>query len=145
MAKKLRSANASVAEKFIESTEKKPTMEELEAQGQQKLIDDQKPQKPKSKTRKEPSKPETKEPSSETVKAGPQEQTTQPKVGQPKKYNEPVKAISFKLPESSIDKLRILANLYNKSVTQYILCKIDDDYEVNKDIIDKINTIKNDM
>lgn len=143
MAKKLRSANASVAEKFIESTEK-PTTEELEANGQQKLIDDQKPHEPKSKTKKEPSKLEDKRYESENVKAEPQEQTT-PKVGQPKKYNEPVKAISFKLPESSIDKLRVLANLYNKSVTQYILGKIDDDYEVNKDIIDKINTIKKDM
>ena len=135
MAKK-KISQVSAAEQFMKITE--PTAEELEAQGQQKMFDEPEA---KASIKEEPSE----QVQEKSTKPEQKVNISQPKVGQPKKYNEPVKSISFKLPVSSIDKLRTLANLYNKSVTQYILGKIEEDYLFNADVIEKINDIKKEM
>ena len=66
-------------------------------------------------------------------------------MGQPRKYNEPLKSISFKLPVSAIEKMKTLSNLYGESATQYILKKIEADYTENKEVIDKILELKKGM
>lgn len=131
----------SAAEKFKEiAAEQKTTPEkELEAQGQQVMFEEEKKSASGTKISTK------KKPLIHTKEEEQQEQSQIPKMGQPKKYDEPVKSISFKFPESSIDKLRILANLYGKSVTQYVLGKIEEDFRENREIIEKINAIKKEM
>lgn len=125
MAKKqLRPASAaSAAEKFIktaaEAEEKpQPTAEELEAAGQQRLIDEKQAQKPKAEKKKE-----------QTKKEEPKEQAKPPKMGQPKKYNEPTKHVSFSLPKSAVENLKILAGLRKTNQTQLILGLINRELE----------------
>ena len=55
-----------------------------------------------------------------------------------KKYDEPTKSISFKLPESAIDNMKEIANVYGVNTTQYLLMKINEDYEENKDLIERL-------
>lgn len=54
-----------------------------------------------------------------------QEQEPKRKPGQPRKYDEPVKRISFALPESSIEKLELLSAIHGINKTQFILGVIE--------------------
>lgn len=54
-----------------------------------------------------------------------------PKMGQPRKYNEPTKHISFSVPVSVIENLRILAALKKTNQTQIILKLINDEITKN--------------
>ena len=65
--------------------------------------------------------------------------STLPKIGQPKKYNEPTKHISFSFPISVIENLKILAGLKKTNQTQLILSLINT--ELNKEA-DKIEAYK---
>lgn len=124
---------ASAAEQFIKTTEEKqqPTAEELEAAGQQRLIDEKETQKPKAEKKKEaPVKKVEK-----TKKAEPEEKTEPPKMGQPKKYDEPTKHVSFSLPVSVIENLKILAGLRKTNQTQLILGMINRELESESDRI----------
>ena len=110
---------ASAAEQFIKTAEEKPqpTAEELEAAGQQRLIDEKQAQKPKAEKKKE-----------QTKKEEPKEQA-EPKMGQPKKYNEPTKHVSFSFPVSAVQNLKILAGLRKTNQTQLILGLINRELE----------------
>ena len=68
---------------------------------------------------------ETNESSSEKVKV--QEQVT--KMGQPRKYNEPTKHVSFSLPVSVVENMKILSALKRTSQTQLILGLINAELE----------------
>ena len=57
-------------------------------------------------------------------------------IGQPKKYNEPTKHISFSLPVSVIDKLTILAGFKKTNKTQLIISLINKEIEQETDRID---------
>lgn len=124
---------ASAAEQFIKTTEEKqqPTAEELEAAGQQRLIDEKETKKPKTEKKKEaPAKKEEK-----IKKEEPKEKTEPPKMGQPKKYDEPTKHVSFSLPVSVIENLKILAGLRKTNQTQLILGMINRELESESDRI----------
>jgi hypothetical protein len=136
MAKKLRSAAESVAGKFIETTEQKPAMEKLEALGQQRLIE--KDEKPEPKPKKKAQAP--KEKKQETAPPEPPKQPDDPTeakkaIGQPKKYDEPTKHVSFSLPLSVIEDLKILAGLKKTNQTQLILSMIKNELKAEQDRI----------
>ena len=124
---------ASAAEQFIKTTEEKqqPTAEELEAAGQQRLIDEKETKKPKTEKKKEaPVKKEDK-----IKKEEPKEKTEPPKMGQPKKYDEPTKHVSFSLPVSVIENLKILAGLRKTNQTQLVLGMINRELETEAEKI----------
>lgn len=126
---------ASAAEQFIKTAEEKkhPTAEELEAQEQQKLLEEKEAQKPKPRVK---SKPKA---TTATMKADMKEPAETQKMGQPKKYTEPTKHVSFSLPVSVIENLKILAGLKKTNQTQLILGMIN--REIEKEA-DKINAYK---
>lgn len=127
---------ASAAEQFIKTAEEKkhPTAEELEAQGQQKLFEEKEAQKPKPRVRKEQTKATT-----ATTQAVVKEPAETQKMGQPKKYTEPTKHVSFSLPVSVIENLKILAGLKKTNQTQLILGMINKEIEKEAN---KINAYK---
>lgn len=131
---------ASAAEQFINTAEEKkhPTAEELEAQGQQKLFEEKEAQKTKPRVRKEQTKAKPKA-TTATMKADMKEPAETQKMGQPKKYTEPTKHVSFSLPVSVIENLKILAGLKKTNQTQLILGMIN--REIEKEA-DKINAYK---
>ena len=61
----------------------------------------------------------------------------QPKLGQPRKYDEPTKHVSFSLPLSVIEDLRIIAGIEKTNQTQVILGLIRDKLEREADKIKK--------
>lgn len=67
------------------------------------------------------------------------------RAGAPRKYDEPTKSLTLKLPVSAIQRLRDLAALYGESATQYVLKKVTEDYQQNKAIIDRIEKLRNNM
>lgn len=117
---------ASAAEQFIKTAEEKPqpTAEELEAAGQQRLIDEKQAQKPRIEKKKE-----------QTKKEEPKKQAEPPKMGQPKKYNEPTKHVSFSFPVSVVENLKILAGLRKTNQTQLILNLINRELETEAEKI----------
>ena len=123
---------ASAAEQFIKTAEEKkhPTAEELEAQGQQKLFEEKEAQKPKPRVRKEQTKATT-----ATTKAVVKEPAETQKMGQPKKYTEPTKHVSFSLPVSVIENLKILAGLRKTNQTQLVLGMINRELETEAEKI----------
>ena len=122
---------ASAAEQFIKTMEEKPqpTAEELEAAGQQRLIGAKETQKPKAEKKKEQTK------TAEPKKEEPKEQAKPPKMGQPKKYNEPTKHVSFSFPKSAVENLKILAALRKTNQTQLILGLINRELEIEAEKI----------
>ena len=146
--------------KAIEKGQDTLTEKELEERGQERLpaMPEDKPEKKEKKkpaeSKKKPAekKPAKAEPSpaatsavsAETAPEGAGEEPAKV-MGQTRKYNEPLKSISFKLPVSAIEKMKTLSNLYGESATQYILKKIEADYTENKEVIDKILEIKKGM
>lgn len=122
---------ASAAEQFIKTTtaeeKPQPTAEELEAAGQQRLIDAKETQKAEKK------KEQTK--TAEPKKEEPKEQAKPPKMGQPKKYNEPTKHVSFSFPVSVVENLKILAGLRKTNQTQLILNLINRELETKAEKI----------
>lgn len=143
--------------KAIEKGQDTLTEKELEERGQERLpaMPEDKPEKKEkkkpaeSKMKPADKKPAKAEPSPaavsvESTSTGAGEEPAKV-MGQPRKYNEPLKSISFKLPVSAIEKMKTLSNLYGESATQYILKKIEADYTENKEVIDKILEIKKGM
>lgn len=143
--------------KAIEKGQDTLTEKELEERGQERLpaMPEDKPEKKEKKkpaeSKKKPvdKKPAKAEPSPaavsvESTSTGAGEEPAKV-MGQPRKYNEPLKSISFKLPVSAIEKMKTLSNLYGESATQYILKNIEADYTENKEVIDKILEIKKGM
>ena len=129
---------ASAAEKFIKTAEEKtqPTAEELEAAGQQRLIEETEAQKPKAEKKKQQTKKEAPaKKAAEPKKAEPKEQAEPPKMGQPKKYDEPTKHVSFSLPVSVIENLKILAGLRKTNQTQLVLGMINRELETEAEKI----------
>ena len=124
---------ASAAEQFIKTTtaeeKPQPTAEELEAAGQQRLIGAKETQKPKAEKKKEQTK------TAEPKKEEPKEQAKPPKMGQPKKYNEPTKHVSFSFPVSVVENLKILAGLRKTNQTQLILNLINRELETEAEKI----------
>ena len=131
MAKKLRSAS-SVAEKFIESTPKEPTTEELEAMGQQPLIKEQEGEQAQPQEKEQTQEPEQAEPTKDTEA---QDEPSKKAIGQPRKYTEPTKHVSFALPLSVIEDLKILASLKQTNQTQLILGMIKNEIAIEADKI----------
>lgn len=60
-------------------------------------------------------------------------------IGQPRKYDEPTKHVSFALPLSVVENLKILAGLKRTNQTQLILSLIQEELTLNAD---KIETYK---
>ena len=138
MAKKLRSASA--AEQFIKAAEAKeaPTAEELEAAGQQRLIGKEETQerriRRKAPIKKKKEETATPEPTPEPKEK--EEKTEEKKaIGQPKKYDEPTKHVSFSLPVSVVEDLKILAGLKKTNQTQLILSMIKNELKDEQDRI----------
>lgn len=136
MAKKLRSASA--AEEFIKTAEAKaePTTEELEAAGQQRLIEREEKAEPKPKKKASAPKEQKREIAPPEPPKQPDEPNEEKKaIGQPKKYDEPTKHVSFSLPLSVIEDLKILAGLKKTNQTQLILSMIKNELEAERDRI----------
>lgn len=60
--------------------------------------------------------------------------------GQPRKYSEPLRSLTFKLPMSEINKIKAIACLNGTTVTQQFLNMLEQEYKLNKDLLDKILT-----
>lgn len=113
-AKKLRPASA--AEAATVAIER-PSEKELEAKGQIVL---------------EETKPEPKK-IAEIEQIERKEQVKKkPVMGQPKKYEEACKHVSFSLPLSAIENLKILSQFAGVNQTQFILSLINTEFEKNK-------------
>ena len=120
----------------------KLTEKELEERGQERLpaMPEDEPAKPKKKAapkKKEKAEPSPAAVSVESTSTGAGEEPAKV-MGQPRKYNEPLKHIGFKIPVSANDKLRVLSQLHGQTTTQYLLKWIDEEYEKNKEAIDAI-------
>ena len=105
---------ASAADAFMETTGQ--SIEELEANGQQQLIHDEK--------------------NMNDGKGKKDEEKVQPQIGQPRKYDEPTKHVSFSLPVSVIENLKILAGIERTNQTQIILKLIKKEIEMKSDKIE---------
>ena len=70
------------------------------------------------------------------------EATGERKVGQPRKYNEPTRSISFKLPLSAIEALKDLAFVEHTNTTQIILALIKQRSEEKKQVLAALKAIK---
>lgn len=57
-------------------------------------------------------------------------------IGQPRKYDEPTKHVSFALPLSVVENLKILAGLKKTNQTQLILSLIQSELDINADKIE---------
>lgn len=66
-------------------------------------------------------------------------------MGAPRKYNEQTKSLTLRLPISAIQRLRDIATLYGDSATQYVLKKVEEDYQKNKAVIDNLEKLRNNM
>lgn len=123
MAKK----NLSVAAKFAEVAAKKNEDEKKE-KGKSKTA--KKPTETKEKPEKKPSaeKPKKEAKKTEARKLGAEGEKTaekvEKKIGQPKKYDEEVKHVSYSLPISVIEDLKILSAIHKTNQTQIILSLI---------------------
>ncbi len=119
MAKKLRSA----AEGFIANAKEKTTKAELETiETATQAVKETKKKKSIDKTEK------IEQPKQEDVKM-------KKSIGQPRKYDEPTKHVSFALPLSVVENLKILAGLKKTNQTQLILSLIQSELDANADKI----------
>ena len=57
-------------------------------------------------------------------------------MGQPRKYDEQTKHVSFSLPVSVIENLKIISHLKGTNQTQFILSLIQSEMEKEKDRIE---------
>ena len=120
MAKKLRSA----AEGFIANAKEKITKVELEnIETATQAVKETKKNKSIDKTEK------IEQPKQEDVKM-------KKSIGQPRKYDEPTKHVSFALPLSVVENLKILAGLKKTNQTQLILSLIQSELDTNEDKIE---------
>ena len=121
MAKKLRSA----AEGFIANAKEKTTKAEPEniETATQAVKGTKKNNKSIDKTEK------IEQPKQEDVKM-------KKSIGQPRKYDEPTKHVSFALPLSVVENLKILAGLKKTNQTQLILSLIQSELDANADKIE---------
>lgn len=74
----------------------------------------------------------------------PPTQKEKPK-GRRKKYTEPTRSTSYKMPVSVIEQIKELAKFYELSTTEYLIKLIGDDYAEKKPKIDEITRIKGTM
>ena len=120
MAKKLRSAAEGFLENAKENTTKVETdineisTKETKEENQKKIVD---------KAR------EVEQPKQEEVKM-------KKAIGQPRKYDEQTKHVSFALPLSVVENLKILAGLKKTNQTQLILSLIQSEIDMNADKIE---------
>lgn len=120
MAKKLRSAAEGFLENAKENTTKVETdinetsTKETKEANQKKIVD---------KAR------EVEQPKQEEVKM-------KKAIGQPRKYDEQTKHVSFALPLSVVENLKILAGLKKTNQTQLILSLIQSEIDMNADKIE---------
>lgn len=142
----------SAASKFAEVAAEKPTEKELETQGQTVLPETETADKEKKEViAKKPRNTRPHKVQAEPVPAAPsvdpaktagtttEEAGTEPAskvMGQPKKYDEKCKHVSFSLPVSVIENLKIISHLKRTNQTQIILEMI------NKEIDDNSEKIK---
>ena len=137
---------ASAAEQFIKTTEEQTeskktlTLEEQEALGQQPLIKEQEGGQTQEKEEKpEPEKAET---FNETEA---QDEPSKKAIGQPRKYDEPTKHVSFALPVSVIEDLKVLAGLRKTNQTQLILGMIRNEIAIEADRIQAYKDLINNL
>ncbi len=71
----------------------------------------------------------------------PPKQIEKPK-GRKKKYDEPTRSTSYKLPVSVIDQIKELAKFYELNTTEYLIKLIGEDYAEKKPKINEITRIK---
>ena len=160
--KKIQSAAQATAEATAPPMSEQELIERLEAEGQTKLSIASEKKPTKKTTEKEPPhekpkatrKPTKKATAKKTVEPAekeapaPQEQLAQEekaeevatvrpsKMGQPRKYDEQTKHVSFSLPVSVIENLKIISRLKGMNQTQFILSLIHDETEKEKDRIE---------
>ena len=120
MAKKLRSA----AEGFLDNVKENTTKPETDGnENAIQEVKEAKQSKPVDKARK------IEQPKQEDVKM-------KKAIGQPRKYDEPTKHVSFALPLSVVENLKILAGLKKTNQTQLILSLIQSELDINADKIE---------
>ena len=120
MAKKLRSA----AEGFLDNVKENTTKPETDGnENAIQEVKEAKQSKPVNKARK------IEQPKQEDAKM-------KKAIGQPRKYDEPTKHVSFALPLSVVENLKILAGLKKTNQTQLILSLIQSELDINADKIE---------
>ena len=66
---------------------------------------------------------------------------TEKRAGKPRKYNETLSRVSFALPASVVDNLKVLAAIEKKNQTEIILDMINKEVQREKDKIEKYNKL----
>ena len=69
------------------------------------------------------------------------EKTKKP-MGQPKKYNEPLTNINFKIPVSIFENIKILSDIEGTNQTQFLIGLIKNEVEKKKEEIETIKKMR---
>ena len=115
---------------------KKATEEKKEAPAPQEKQPEEATEKQEAKAQEVTEEPAQQEQPAQEEKAE-EDATIRPsKMGQPRKYDEQTKHVSFSLPVSVIENLKIISHLKGTNQTQFILSLIQSEMEKEKDRIE---------
>ena len=115
---------------------KKATEEKTEAPAPQEKQPEEATEKQEAKAQEVTEKPAQQEQPAQEEKAEEVATVRPSKMGQPRKYDEQTKHVSFSLPVSVIENLKIISHLKGMNQTQFILSLIQSEMEKEKDRIE---------
>lgn len=116
--------------------EKKPPEPKKEAPAPQEKQPEEATEKQEAKAQEVTEKPAQQEQPAQEEKAEEVATVRPSKMGQPRKYDEQTKHVSFSLPVSVIENLKIISHLKGMNQTQFILSLIQNEMEKEKDRIE---------
>ena len=116
--------------------EKKPPEPKKEAHAPQEKQPEEATEKKEAKAQEVTEKPAQQEQPAQEEKAEEVATVRPSKMGQPRKYDEQTKHVSFSLPVSVIENLKIISHLKGMNQTQFILSLIQNEMEKEKDRIE---------
>lgn len=116
--------------------EKKPPEPKKEAPAPQEKQPEEATEKQEAKAQEVTEKPAQQEQPAQEEKAEEVATVRPSKMGQPRKYDEQTKHVSFSLPVSVIENLKIISHLKGMNQTQFILSLIQSEMEKEKDRIE---------
>ena len=115
---------------------KKATEEKTEAPAPQEKQPEEATEKQEAKAQEVTEKPAQQEQPAQEEKAEEVATVRPSKMGQPRKYDEQTKHVSFSLPVSVIENIKIISHLKGMNQTQFILSLIQSEMEKEKDRIE---------
>lgn len=135
--KPTRATKIATEEKTVEpAPEKKPPEPKKEAPAPQEKQPEEATEKKEAKAQEVTEEPAQQEQPAQEEKAEEVATVRPSKMGQPRKYDEQTKHVSFSLPVSVIENLKIISHLKGMNQTQFILSLIQSEMEKEKDRIE---------